>query len=55
MMSMIYMYKQDLLTLDQLYESLDNYEIRLKRKTRRSPVIQIEIDQQQEEQSIHTQ
>ena len=38
-MSIIYMYKQDILTLDQLYESLSKYEIRprRKRKSRAKP------------------
>ena len=31
-MSMIFMYKQDVLTLDQLHECLEKYEIRPRRK-----------------------
>ena len=31
-MSIIYMYKQDILTLDQLYESLSKYETKKKEK-----------------------
>ena len=38
-MSMIFMYKQDVLTLDQLHECLEKYEIRprRKRKSRAKP------------------
>jgi len=46
-MSIIYMYKQDILTLDQLYESLSKYEIRprRKRKSRAKPYyIEVEIE-----------
>ena len=46
-MSIIYMYKQDILTLDQLHESLSKYEIRprRKRKPRAKPYyIEVEIE-----------
>ena len=52
-MSIIYMYKQDILTLDQLYESLSKYEIRprRKRKSRAKPYkVEIEIEEE-----VHTQ
>ena len=52
-MSMIFMYKQDILTLDQLYECLENYEVRprRKRKSRAKPyIVEIEIEEQ-----VHTQ
>ena len=46
-MSIIYMYKQDILTLDQLHDSLSKYEIRprRKRKSRAKPYyIEVEIE-----------
>ena len=51
MMSMVYMYKQDILTLDQLHECLEKYEIRprRKRKSRAKPYI-VEIEEE-----VHTQ
>jgi len=62
MMSIIYMYKQDLLTLDQLHESLSQYEIRLRRRIvpRKSYSVQIDLfeeeeEEQDKEEGIHTQ
>ena len=62
MMSMVYMYKQDILTLDQLHECLQKYEIRprRKRKSRAKPYyIEEEIQQDEEEDEevpeVHTQ
>ena len=61
-MSMIFMYKQDVLTLDQLHECLQKYEIRPRRqrKSRAKPYyIEVEIQQDEEEDEegpeVHTQ
>ena len=44
-MSIIYMYKQDILTLDQLHESLSKYEIRPRRKRKsRAKTYYIEVE-----------
>ena len=60
MMSMVYMYKQDILTLDQLHECLEKYEIRprRKRKSRAKPYkVEIEIEEEEDEEGpeVHTQ
>ena len=52
-MSIIYMYKQDVLTLDQLHECLEKYEIRSRRKRKsRAKSYKVEIEIEEE---VHTQ
>ena len=58
MMTIIYMYKQDILTLDQLHDCLQKYEVRprRKRKSRAKPYfVEVEIFQEEQEEGIHTQ
>lgn len=49
MMSLIYMYKQDVITLEDLTESLSVYEVRLRRRAPKFNPISYEILIQDEE------